>query len=147
MFLAMRRASALVLMFCAPGLFFGGVDGDGSRFYVLCSRTCFRRNRGCHVRFLCFALPDSFSAVPRASTPVFIFCALGLVLGCTEVVRCLFHVFGGADGVRSRFHVLRSRTYFLRYRGRQFPFSCFMRQDSFSTISRASGPIFMFCAP
>jgi hypothetical protein len=54
------------------------------------------------------------------------------------------HVFGGAEGVGSRFHVLRSRTYFLRYRGRRVLFSCFVRPDSFLTKPRASAPVFMF---
>jgi hypothetical protein len=34
-------------------------------------------------------------------------------------------VFGDNEGVESRFQVLRTRTRFLRYRGRQVPFSCF----------------------
>jgi hypothetical protein len=81
-----------------------------------------------------YALPDSFSAVPKASYPVFMFCAHGLVFGDTE-------------GVGSRFHVLRSRTLFRRYRGRPILFSCFALRDSFSTVLGVSGPVFMFCAP
>jgi hypothetical protein len=121
-------------MFCASGLVFGGSEGVGSRFHVLPSRTRFRRFPGRRVPFSCFALPDSFSAVPRASGLVFKFCAPGLVLGSTE-------------GVGSRFHVLHSRTRFPRYRGRRVPFSCFALPDSFSAVSRASGIVFMFCAP
>jgi hypothetical protein len=60
-------------MFCAPGVVFGG-------------------NKGVGVPFSCFALPDSFSAVPRASGPVFMFCVPGLI-------------FGGTEGVGSRFDV------------------------------------------
>jgi hypothetical protein len=30
---------------------------------------------------------------------------------------------------------------------RQAPFSCFARPESFSAVLRASGPVFMFCAP
>jgi hypothetical protein len=41
------------------------------------------------------------------------------------------HVFGGAEGVGSRDHVLRYRTHFQRYRGRQVPLSCFASSDSF----------------
>jgi hypothetical protein len=128
------RASFPVFMFCAPGLVFGGTEGVVSRFHVLRARTHFRRYRGRSVLFSCLALPDSFSAVPRASGPVFMFCAPGLI-------------FGGTEGVRSRFHVLRSRTRFRRYRDYTVPFSCFALQKSFSAIPRESGPVFMFCAP
>jgi hypothetical protein len=74
--------------------------------------------------------------------------------------------FAGIEGVRSRFHVLRSRTRFRRYRGRLMPFSYFLLPDmffgvprvpclfscsalsvSFSAVPRASGSFFMFCAP
>jgi hypothetical protein len=120
-------------MFCAPGLVFGGTDGVGSRFHLLRFRTRFRRFRGCRVPFSCFARPDSFSAVPRTSGPVFMFCTPGLI-------------FKGTEGVGSRFHVLRSRTRFRRYRGRRVPFSCFALPDSFSRVPRASGLIFLFCA-
>jgi hypothetical protein len=109
-------ASGLDFMFCAPGLVFGGIEGVGSRLYVFApglvfggavgvssrfhvfrSRTCFRRYRGRQVPFPCFALPNSLSAVPWASGPVFIFCAPELV-------------FDGTEGVKSRFHVFCSRT-------------------------------------
>jgi hypothetical protein len=171
-FSALRRASGLVFVFFAPGLVFGDTEGVGSRFHVLCSRTHFRRYRGRQVPFSCFAprlifgstegvrflfhvlrsqirfrqyrertipfssfaSPDSFSAVPRASGPVYKFCAPGLV-------------FGGTDGVGSRFHVLRALTRFRRCRGSRVPFSCFARPHSFFEVPRASGPIFMFCAP
>jgi hypothetical protein len=121
------------------------------RFHVLRSSTRFRWNRERRVPFTCFALlnsfrlfrehrvlfsyfafPDSFSTVPRSLGPVFMFCAPELV-------------FSGTEGVRSFFHVLRSRTRFQWYRGRQVPFSCFALLDSFSTIPRASGPVFIFC--
>jgi hypothetical protein len=121
-------------MFCAPRMDLGGTEGVKSLFHVLCSRIHFRRYRGRRVPYSCFARPDSFSAVPMASGPVFMFSAPG-------------HVFSGNEGVRSRFHVLRSRTHFLRYRGRRVPFSGFALPDSFSAVPRASGLIFMFCAP
>jgi hypothetical protein len=133
-FSAIPRASVPVFMFCAPGLHFGGTDGVGSCFHMLCSRTLFRRCRGRQVLFSCFALPDSFSAVSRASGPVLMFCAPELFFGCTE-------------GVGSPFHVLRSRTRFLRYRRRRVPFSFFALPDSFSAVLRVSGPVLMFCAP
>jgi hypothetical protein len=120
-------------MFCAPGNVSGCTECVGSRFHVLLSRTHFRRYRGNRVPSSSFALPDSFSEVPRASEPVFMFCAHGDVLS-------------GTEGVESHFHILRSRSHFLRYLGRQVPFSCFTRLDSISTVPRASGHIFMFCA-
>jgi hypothetical protein len=146
-------ASGPFFMFCALGLIFGRIEGVGSRFHVLRARTLFRPYRGCRVPlsclarqthfrryrgrrvpFSCFALPDSFSAVPRASGPVFLFCAPELV-------------FDGTEGVRSRFNVLRVRTRFRRYRGRRVPFSCFASTDTFSTVTSVSGPVFMFGAP
>jgi hypothetical protein len=93
-----------VFLFCAPGLIFGGIEGIVSRFHVLRSRTRFRRYRRRRVPFLLFALPDSFSTVPRASGFVFMFC----------VPR---PIFGGTMGVRSRFHVLRSKTRFRHIEG------------------------------
>jgi hypothetical protein len=101
-FSAVPRASGLVFMFCSPELVFRGTESVGSSFLVLRSRTHFRRYRGRPLSFSCFARPNSFSAVPRASGPVFIFCARGLILD-------------GSEGVGSRFHVLRARTLFLRY--------------------------------
>jgi hypothetical protein len=108
-FTAVPRASGHVFKFCVPRLIFGDIEGDGSRFHVLRSRTSFWRYRGCRVLFLCFAGPDSFSRVPRASGPIFIFFLPGLV-------------FGGSEGVWSRFHVLRAWTRFRRSRGRRIPF-------------------------
>jgi hypothetical protein len=121
-------------MFCTTTLIFRGTEGVGSRFHFLRSQTRFRRCRVRRVSFSCFARPFSFLAVPRAWGPVFMFFATGLI-------------FGGTEGVGSRFHGLRSRTRFRQYRGRRVPFSCFALSDSFSTVLRASGLIFMFCAP
>jgi hypothetical protein len=120
-------------MFCAPGIIFDGIGCDVSRFHGLCSRSRFPRYRRRLVSFSWFALLDSFSAVPRSSGPVFMYCALGLI-------------FGGTKGVGSRFHVLRYQTHFRLYRGRRVPFSCFALLDSFSTVPRASGRVLMFCA-
>jgi hypothetical protein len=138
-FSAVPRASTPIFMFCVPGHIFGGTEGVGSRFHVLCARTHFRRYRGSrvafssfspvlvfddtesvdsHFIFLCarsnfwqyrgrrlpfslFAPRDSFSAVSRMWTPVFKFCALGLV-------------FDGTEGGDSRFKVLGSQTRFRR---------------------------------
>jgi hypothetical protein len=123
---AVRRASGPVFRFCAPGLVFDGTEGVGSRFHVLCSRTRFRRCRGRRVPFACFALPDSFSAVPSASVPVFMFSAPELV-------------FGGTECVGSRFHILCSRTFFQQYRRCRDPFSCFAFPESFSMVPRDLG--------
>jgi hypothetical protein len=128
------RATGPVFMFCAPRHVFGCAKGVGSRFQDLLSRTRFRWFRGRRVPFSCFASPYSFSAVPRASGPVLMFCAIRLVFDDTE-------------GVGSRFHVLRARTHFQRCRGRRVPFSCLACPYLFSTVPRASDSIFMFCAP
>jgi hypothetical protein len=133
-FSVVPRASGPFFMFCASGLIFSRTESVGSRFHVLRSQTCFRRYHGRQVPFSCFACLESFSAVPRASGLVFMFCSPGLV-------------FGGTEGVKSRFHVLRSRTCFRRYRGRQMPFACFALPDSFSTEPWASVPVFLFYAP
>jgi hypothetical protein len=119
-------------MFSAPGVVFDGSVGVGSRFHVLRYRTRFRRYRGRRVPFSCFALPNTFSAVPRASRPIFMFSAPGVV-------------FDGSVGVGSRFHVLRAQTRFQLYS--RVTFSFFARKNSFSAVARASGPVFMFCAP
>jgi hypothetical protein len=111
----------------ALGLVLGGTGGVSTRFHVLLARPHFRRYRGCRHLFSCFARPNSVSTVPRASCPVFMFCAHRLV-------------FGGTEGGLSRFHVLRARTRFRRYRGRRAPISCFARPDSFSAVLRASDP-------
>jgi hypothetical protein len=179
-------------MFCAPGLVFGGTESVGSHFHFLRARTYFRRYRGCRLPFSCFVLPNSFSAVPTASGLVFMFCAPGHVFCGAKGVRSRIHVlcsrtrfrwcgrrrvlfscfalpdsfsadpaalgpffmfcepvliFGGIEGVRSRFHVLCSWTHFRWYRGRRVPFSCFVLPDMFSAVRRTSGSVFTFCSP
>jgi hypothetical protein len=128
------RASSPVFMFCDPEHIFGGSEGVGSSFHVFRFRTRFRRYRGRQVPFLCFALPDSFSAIPTASCPIFMFCAPG-------------HVFSGTEGVGSRFHVLCSRTHFRRFRGHRVTFTYFVYPYSFSAVARASTLVLMFCVP
>jgi hypothetical protein len=103
---AVPRASGHDFMFYVPGLVFGGIDSVGSHFHVLLSRTHFGRYRGRRVQFPCFALPESFSAVPSSPGLVFIFCAPRLI-------------FDGSKDVGSRLHILRSRTRFWRNRGRR----------------------------
>jgi hypothetical protein len=142
-------------MFCAPGLVIDGTEDVGSRFHVLCARTRFRRYRGRRIPFSCFR-PESFSALPISSGPVFMFCARTRFrrYGVSRVPFTCFVrpdsfsavprmsgpvfmfcapglVLGGTEGVRSRFHVLRARTHFRRCRVRRVPFSCFARPFSF----------------
>jgi hypothetical protein len=152
-FSAEARVSGPVFMSCAPGVVYRGTEGVGSRFQVFGSRTYFWQHRGyqvpfssfassdsfsavprASVRFSCFALPDMFFAVPSASGPVFMFYAPELI-------------FDGPEGDEFCFHVLRVGTSFLRYRGRRVPYSCFALPDTFLEVRRASGPVFMFCAP
>jgi hypothetical protein len=147
-FLAVPRASSPVFMFCAPGLFLGVTEGFRSRFHVLRSRTHygryrfqvlryltrFRQYRGRRGPFSGFALPNSFLTLPRPSRLDLRFCATGLFLGVSE-------------GAGFRFHVLCSRASFGRYQGCEVTFSSFSLPDSFSTVPKASGLVFMFCAP
>jgi hypothetical protein len=132
-FSAVPSVSSTIFMHCVPGFIFSGTEGVGSRFVVLRSQIPFLRDRERRLPFSCFGRPESFSTIPRASGPVFMFCAPELVFGSTE-------------GVGYSFHALLARTRFRRYRGRWVPFSCFAPPDSFSTVPRASGPVFMFCA-
>jgi hypothetical protein len=172
LFSTVPRASVIVFMFCTPESDLGCTkgaessfhalrsrsryrftEGVGSSIHVLHSLTRFRRYLGRRVQFscsmlpdpfstvlgrwvlfTCFALPDPISVAPRASFPVLMVCAS----------RAVFDV---ADSVGSSYHVLRSRTRFRRCRVRQVQFSCFALPYSFSTVSRASGPVFIFCAP
>jgi hypothetical protein len=118
MFLAVRRASGTIFMFCALGHVFGGTEGVGSRFHVLHARSRLQRNQGYRLPFSCVALPDSISAVRRVTGPVFKFCVLRLI-------------FGGTEGIESRFHVLRSLAHSRRYEGRRVMISSFALPDSF----------------
>jgi hypothetical protein len=128
-------------MFCAPKFIFSGTEGTGSRFNVLRSRTHFHRYRGPRVPYSCFSLPDSFSKVPRATGPVFMFCDPRLFFGGTEIVGSRFHVWR-----RVQISCSRSRTHFQWYRGRRVPFSNFALLDSFSKVPRALSSVLMFCA-
>jgi hypothetical protein len=151
-FSAVPRTSSPVFLFCAPKLVFGGTKGVGSRFHVLRARTHFRRCRARRVLFSCFALLNSFSVVPWASGPVFTFYVPGLVFGRTGFSGPFFmfcaprFFFGCTECIGCRFHVLRTRTLFRRYRGHRGPFSCFALPNSFLAVPRVSGPVFMFCA-
>jgi hypothetical protein len=136
-------------MFCAPRPVFGGTERANSSFHVLHSRIRFWQYRGRQVQFSCFALPDSFSTVPRAPGPVFMFCApensflaVPRALGPAFMFCAPEPVFDSSEGVESSFHVLRSRACFRRYRGCRVQFSCFVLPDLFSTIPRAPSPVF-----
>jgi hypothetical protein len=132
---------------------FGGTEGVRNRFHVLRARTRFRRFRGRRVPFSCFALPDTFLTVPRASGLVFMYCAPGLISAVKRASVPVFMfcapglVFGGPQCVGSCFHVLRFRTRFRRYRWHRVSILCFALPDSFLAFPRASSPVFMFCAP
>jgi hypothetical protein len=168
-FSAVPRAPVPLYIFCSPGAVFDANEEVGSRFHILRSRSRFRRYRGRRVPFSRFALPKSFSAVPRVHGPAFKFCAPGPVFGDTECSDSHFHVshsrtrfrryqgrqfpfscfalpdpiLGGTEGAGSRFHILRSWTRFQQYQGRRIPFSCFQLPDPFSAVPRA--PIQFSC--
>jgi hypothetical protein len=57
-----------------------------------------------------------------------------------HVLRTRTH-FRRYRGCRSRFNFLRCRTHFRRYRGRQVPYSCFALLDPFSAVPTTSGPV------
>jgi hypothetical protein len=105
-----------------------------SRFHVLRSGTSFCRYRGRRVPFSCFALPDTFSAVRRASGPIFMFCTPELI-------------FGGIESIGSRFHLLRCQTRFSWYCGRRVTFSFFDLPDSLSAVQSVPSSVFKFCNP
>jgi hypothetical protein len=169
-FSTLPRTSGPIFLCCAPVLVLGGTEGVRSRFYVLRSLTHFRCYRGrrlpfsCftlrtrfpwyrgrRVPFSCFELPDSFLEVGRVSGPVYIFSAPGLIFDSSKGVGSRLHIFarpnsffGCTEGAGSRFQVLRSRTSFRRYRERRIPFSCFALPTSFSAVTMASAPDFIF---
>jgi hypothetical protein len=153
MFYAVPRSWGPIFMFYAPGLAFGGIEGVGSHFHVLCASTRCWLYRGRRLPFSYFARSNWFSAVPMASAPIFIFALpdtfSAVRRALVPVIMCcapgLF--FDGSKGVGSNFHVLRTRTIFRQYQGRRFPFSFIALPDSFPEIPRASGPVFMFCPP
>jgi hypothetical protein len=121
--------------------------------HFFCSQTCFGRYQGRRVPFSFFVLPDPFWAVPRASSSVFMFCSPGLVSPVPRASGPFFICFapgpvsGGTEGAESNFHFSRFLARFWRYRVRRVLSSCFALPDSFSAIPRASGTVFMFCAP
>jgi hypothetical protein len=170
-FSAVPRQSDPFIMFCALGLVFGRTEGVRSRLHVLRSWTRFRRYRGRRLPFSSFASPDSFSAVPWASAPVFMFFArtrFWLYRGSQIPFSCfarpdsfsavprvsgpvfMFYapvlIFCGTEGVGSRFHDLRARTHFLHYRGRQVPFSFLRAQIRFRLYRGRRFPFSSFCA-
>jgi hypothetical protein len=152
-FLSISRASGLIFMFCFIGLIFGNTKGVKSNFHVLCSWTCVRRYRGCQVKFSCFSLPDTFSAVLRASGQVFMFYAPILIFSSTEGAASSFFmfyapefVFSGTKDIGPNFNVFLLQTHFQWYLGHQVQFSCFALLNSFLAVPRVSSSIFMFYA-
>jgi hypothetical protein len=121
-------------MFCALRVVLGDTEGVRSSFTVLRTRASFGRYRGLSVQCSYFALLYSFSAVPMASGPIFIFRAPDLD-------------FSGTEGVGFSFHVFCSRDRFGRYRWCRVSFLCFPHPDSFSMLVRASGSVFIFSLP
>jgi hypothetical protein len=131
--------SCPVFMFGPPRLIFDGTEGVGSLFHVLRSRTPFRWYRGIQIPFSCFAIPNSFSAVSRASGLIFMLSArtnfwryrgrwvqfscfalaysFSAVPGASGLIFMFCApgiVFNGTEGAGSRFHVLCFRTRFRR---------------------------------
>jgi hypothetical protein len=141
-----------VFMFCTPEFVLGGTEEVGTHLHVLRSRTHFGRYRGRRAQFSYFVLADSFGAVPRASGPVFMFFTPGLIFGGTDGIGSRFHFllpnsFSTIPRVSGPvFYVLRSRARFGLKRGRWVPFSSFTLLVLFWTVQRARGPVFMFCA-
>jgi hypothetical protein len=155
------RVSYPVFKFCAPRHVFDGTEGVGSHFYVLRSRSLFVPYRGRRVIFSCLALLDFFSAVPRASGPIFMFALPNLFWayrGRRVPFSCYAHldsfwavlsapgsvfmfcalglIFDGTEGVGSRCHVLRCQTRFRWYRGRWVQFLFFALPGSFWAVPR-----------
>jgi hypothetical protein len=133
MFSAVPSASCRVFLFCAPRMVSAVPKATGPVFNFCAPRVFSRGTEsvGTHFHVL---RAHSFSAVPRVWGTVFMFCVTGVI-------------FNGIKGVRSLFHVLRSRNRFRLYRGRQVRTSNFALPDSFSAVTRTSGPFFMFCPP
>jgi hypothetical protein len=77
-FWAIPRVSGRVFMFCTHTPVFGVTEGVRSSFQVLSSRTHLLWFPSRWVQFSCFALQDSFSAIPRVSSPFLMFSALRL---------------------------------------------------------------------
>jgi hypothetical protein len=118
-------------MFCVLGIVFDGTEGIESRFHVLRSRTRFFAERiASGPVFFFFACTVSFSAVLRVRGPIFLFCAPRVVSR-------------GIEGVGSLFHVLRV----FGYTKGVMPVFMFYDPDSFSVVPKASGPVFLICAP
>jgi hypothetical protein len=171
-FWALPRPPGPVFMFCAPGLVSSGTEG-GYRFQVLRSRNRFPRYRGRRGSFSCFALPNTFLAISRASRIVFMFYAHVIFFGGIEGHQVPFSlfalpdslravpsasgtvfkfcapelIFDSTEGVGAYFHVLRSRTLIGQYRGRRGSFPSFALTDSFWAVPRPSDPFFLLCAP
>jgi hypothetical protein len=132
------RAPGPVFIFWAPRIVWCGTDSVGFRFHVLRSPTRFGLYRGRRVHFSCFALPDSFGAIPSAPGLIVMFCVpptcFGHYRGLQVHFSCFalpysFGVITRAPGPVLMFcgpSTLRSRTRLGRYRGRRVQCSCFV---------------------
>jgi hypothetical protein len=108
--------SAPVFMFCVPGLVFNGTVVVGYHFLVLRAQTSIRQFRGLRVPFSVIVHTYSFSTVPRASGPVFMFCVPGLFSAVSKASSSVFMS-------------CAPRLIFDGYQGRRVPFSCFAIPD------------------
>jgi hypothetical protein len=159
-FSTVSRASGLVFMLRAPEHIFGGIVDVESLFHVLRCRTRFQRYRRCRVPFSCFALPCSFSVVPKASGPIFhvlrcrtsfrrfrghrmqflcfalrnSFSTVSWALGLFFLFCAPDLVFDGSGVVVSSFHVFHTRTRFRPNRGHRVPFSSFALPNLVSAV-------------
>jgi hypothetical protein len=100
------------------------------------------------VQFLCFALLDSFLTVPRVRGPVFMSYAPKIAFDGIEgyLVFMFCSPVSDIEGVKSSFHVLRSRTRFGRYQGVGSYFHILCSQTHFLRY-RGRRPGFLFCDP
>jgi hypothetical protein len=152
--LAVQRASGPVFMFCVPGHVFGGNEGAGCCFLILRSRVVSRGTEGVFVLFSCFSLPDSFSAVPRTTGLIFIFCAPGHVLrrkrGCRTSSSCFALPESFPTVPRASCPVFKFCAPGLVFNGITgvgFPFHVFSTPELIFGVNEVVGSRFMFCAP
>jgi hypothetical protein len=125
--LAIPRARGPIIIFTLPGLVFGDIEGAGSSFHVLCSRTHFRRYRKGQAQFSYFVLP--FSMVLRVSSPVSMFYTPKFISNETE-------------GRSPDFMLYARRIIFDGTKGVRFQFSYFVLPNHFSVVPRALGSNF-----
>jgi hypothetical protein len=119
-------------MFCAPRLIFGGTEGVVFRFHVSRARTHFRRYKGHRVLFSCFARPNSFSVVLRASA--------------FNVFRAQTH-FRRYQGRRVPFSSFAQPDSFSAIPRASAPVFMFCAPRHILAVPTSSDPVYMFCGP